>query len=252
MTDTAAHDQGQERRAGGFSIAALVLGLSGFLLLPIPLAIVLGLIALFRIHRSPASPPPDASGPATAKTVGVIFSLVGIVAAGVWSIGWAAALVLVHDRAASGPYTLQDQNPPAPDAVPAVPADTDPDASADLCEPPPGYATVCTLQAGDCFIEPADREFYEIELIACDEPHNAQVIGSYSPSTGDWPGWSSFIADIDSACRPMSESALDPERTPDAFFIGYLAPDEEAWDSGVQEALCYVSTGGESWTTSLM
>ncbi|MCY9784309.1 septum formation family protein [Nocardiopsis sp. EMB25] len=379
------HNNMHERRISGFSIAALVLGLLGFLILPIPVAIVLGLIALTRVLRAPSSaqppgggqadggatgpggvptatspqgsvagpanstsansapaahgaprpsdptgsandaataapdgsmgrtgpsnagtdpvsptapyrppaqadptagmyPPPvtepaaagtpvtppvtppvaGASAPlapaavtgfSAAKAISIVFSLIGLLAACLWGIGWTAAGVIIV-QAESGSYASEGADPFAP----YDPQGVDPSVSTgegrapsptELCEPSPGYATVCTLQTGDCFIDPPTTEFYEVELTSCDEPHNAQVIGSYSPSGSDWPGWAAFDADIEATCDPMSERALDPARTPDTYFVGYIAPSRDSWNYGIQTAFCYVAADGESWTTSL-
>ncbi|WP_306366330.1 septum formation family protein [Nocardiopsis sp. CC223A] len=376
------HNNIQERRISGFSVAALVLGLLGFLILPIPVAIALGLMALTRALRTPspaqssgsgqtvggtagpggapnatssrgattgpadptsagsvpaahttprssdptgvsadaAAPAPDGSagrtdpstigtdpasptapaepgvgadpvtglspppvagsaaagtpvtpptagvsapfapaavtGFSAAKVISVIFSLIGLLAACLWGLGWTAAAVIIV-QAESGAFVSEGTDPSAPyDPQGLTPSVSTGEGRApsptELCEPSPGYATVCTLQTGDCFIEPATTEFYEVELTSCDEPHDAQVIGSYSPSGGDWPGWAAFNADIEATCDPMSQRTLDPARAPDTYFIGYIAPNQDSWDYGIQNAFCYVAADGESWTTSLI
>ena len=189
--------------------------------------------------------PATGGGFAAAKAISIVFSLMGLLAAGLWGLGWTAAVVIVAQE--SGSYASEDTNQPFPD----MDGEGEVPSPADLCEPSPGYATVCTLETGDCFIEPAATEFYEVELTSCSESHNAQVIGSYVPSGGDWPGWAAFGADVENTCGPMSESVLDPARTPDTYYVGYIAPNENSWDYGIQEAFCYVSADGESWTTSL-
>ncbi|GAA0984571.1 hypothetical protein GCM10009551_033060 [Nocardiopsis tropica] len=194
--------------------------------------------------------PAAGSGFAAAKAISVVFSLVGLLTAGMWGLGWTAAAVIVA-QADSGSYASEDTDLSIPGTLPSASGEGEGPSPVDLCEPSPGYATVCTLETGDCFIDPATAEFYEVELTSCDEPHNAQVIGSYSPSGSDWPGEAAFTADIDATCSPMSESALDPARMPDTYFVGYIAPNEESWDYGIQEAFCYVAADGESWTTSL-
>ncbi|MEV2277375.1 septum formation family protein [Nocardiopsis sp. NPDC049922] len=380
------HNNIHEQRISGFSIATLVLGLLGFLILPIPVAIVLGLLALTRVLRAPSSAPPSGSGqansgatgpggaptatdpqgsmagpadstsansvpaahstprpsdptgsatdpataapdgsvgqtspstvgtdpasptapdgpavqadptagmcpapaaesaaastpftppvappfagasapfaPATAtgfaaaKAISVVFSLIGLLAACLWGLGWTTAAVIIV-QAGSGSYASESTDPFAP----YDPQGVDPSVSTgegqgpsptELCEPSPGYATVCTLQTGDCFIDPPTTEFYEVELTSCNEPHNAQVIGSYSPSGGDWPGRAAFDADIEATCDPMSERTLDPARTPDTYFVGYIAPNQDSWNYGIQNVFCYVAADGESWTTSLI
>jgi len=192
---------------------------------------------------APAAPAAGA-GFAAAKAISVVFSLFGLMAAGLWGLGWTAAAVIVA-QADSGYYASEGTDPSFSSGGGEVPS------PADLCEPSPGYATVCTLQTGDCFIEPATTEFYEVELTSCDEPHNAEVIGSYSPSGSDWPGEAAFYADIDATCSPMSDSVLDPARTPATYYVGAIMPNQDAWEYGIQEAFCYVSADGESWTTSL-
>ncbi|MFB8765435.1 DUF4190 domain-containing protein [Nocardiopsis alba] len=340
------HNTVHERKISGLSITALVLGLLGFLILPIPVAIVLGIIALVQVLRAPSSPqlaetgraggvpsgpggpsmspeaqgsmagPPASTGPsgpgtpsdpgvhagpsapsaggpgapadpgggaftppvsepvgtaasftpsgapaaafapaagggfAAAKAISVVFAVFGLLAACLWGLGWTAAIVvLVEAETVSQASGDTDTGTPGTEEPFAGGEEISP---ADLCEPSPGYATVCTLESGDCFLEPAGTEFYEVELTSCGEAHDAQVIGSYSPSGEVWPGWGSFDADIDATCGPMSEQALDPALTPSTYYVGYIAPNESAWDYGIREAFCYVSADGESWTTSLL
>jgi len=192
---------------------------------------------------APAAPAAG-TGFAAAKSISVVFSLIGLLAAGLWGLGWTAAAAIVA-QAEPGSYASEGTDPSFSTGAGEAPE------PAQLCEPSPGYATVCTLETGDCFVEPSTSEFYEVELTSCDEPHNAQVIGSYSPSGNGWPGDAAFYADIDGTCGPMSERTLDPARTPETYFVGYIAPTQDAWDYGIQEAFCYVSADGESWTTSL-
>ncbi|MFB8770610.1 septum formation family protein [Nocardiopsis alba] len=359
------HNTVHERKISGLSIAALVLGLLGFLILPIPVAVVLGIIALVQVLKAPSStqlaetgraggapsgpggpsmspeaqgsmagptvsagpsgpgafpPSPTPSGPGTpsdpgahtgpwtpsaggpgapvdpgigafpppvpepagaaasftpsaapaaafapaaggggvaagggfaaAKAISVVFAVFGLLAACLWGLGWTAAVVVLVEA--------ETVSQASGDTDTGMSGTEDPFAGgeeispADLCEPSPGYATVCTLESGDCFLEPAGTEFYEVELTSCGEAHDAQVIGSYSPSGEVWPGWGSFDADIDATCGPMSEQALDPALTPSTYYVGYIAPNESAWDYGIREAFCYVSADGESWTTSLL
>ncbi|MFD3685125.1 septum formation family protein [Nocardiopsis sp. NPDC058631] len=188
--------------------------------------------------------PTAGTGFAAAKALSVVFSLLGLLAAGLWGLGWTAAAAIVAQAEPSS-HSSGSTDPSFSTGAGEAPE------PAELCEPSPGYATVCTLETGDCFVDPPTSVFYEVELTSCDEPHNAQVIGSYSPSSNDWPGDAAFYADIDDTCSPMSERALDPARTPDTYFVGYIAPTQDAWDYGIQEAFCYVAADGESWTTSL-
>jgi hypothetical protein len=103
----------------------------------------------------------------------------------------------------------------------------------------------------------------EIELIACDEPHEAEVIGSFTAAADEWPGdpsrfvdaiTSGFGVECTTAAGEYGGSDLqgrlsaEPTSDPDsALIIHMLIPPQDAWDAGDRTVGCVIaSAAGDS------
>jgi len=106
---------------------------------------------------------------------------------------------------------------------------------------------VTDLDVGDCFdlvLEPdADEEFAELTLvepIACDDPHNAQVVALFDLNADHdqpFPGDAELFAEADRACGSL---VLDDER----FGVLPITPTEATWDARRGRTLCVAVTFG--------
>jgi hypothetical protein len=113
--------------------------------------------------------------------------------------------------------------------------------------------TLLGLEVGDCFDEPDTDEIIDVEVVACEEPHDAEVFA---------------LLDLDDLPDEIDEQELfdtAEERCVDRFdgYVGTdylssrlhvlaLVPTEEAWLAGDRNAACYVVDGeGEPLTGSV-
>lgn len=224
-----APDFGSPPRVSGMAIAALVLGICGFLLITIPLAVIFAIIALVQNSKTPyqaAAPTtadPMVSGVAVAKArkSTSILAIVAISASALWTALTTVVLVFVWH----------------------------PNLSA--CHPAPGYAAVCDLKPGECFDLPAPpQKVRDFRLIDCGLPHNTQAIGAYLEPPGPWPGSEGYARDL-ARCRSVVTKNLDRSKIAPTDKLSYLAPDQVSWNAGYHNVICIVKTASQRTGTVL-
>lgn len=108
---------------------------------------------------------------------------------------------------------------------------------------------ILTAERADCFVLPIgedDTEITEIDVIPCDEPHDAQIVETGVLNEGDapYPGADELLSLLDRRCPPRGAFP--------GFGIVPVAPNEASW-SGQQGAyVCMaITVSGELVTTSL-
>ncbi|UYQ60238.1 DUF4190 domain-containing protein [Streptomyces peucetius] len=195
------------------------------LVVPAPLALVLGVVALARIHRR------NQRGLGLA-VAGVAVSGVAVLVAGALASG------LLHFSVWSG--TSGERGIPT-----AVPDRT---------------VTVFDLTVGDCF-DPGtgrlDKDHESLRDIsaerkACDEPHVAEAYGSFElPDRTRYPGFEEISAIARQRCADLLlDYAMDP------YAYGRLQtyfyqPDRSGWARGARSVLCWAGRPQEDLTASL-
>ncbi|KZB87705.1 DUF4190 domain-containing protein [Amycolatopsis regifaucium] len=208
-------------KTSGLAIAALVLGLTGCLALPLLPAMIVGVIALTQ------------TGPG--KRPGRGLAIGGLAAAGFWAVGWVALLGntmddLRHDTA--GPQ------------------------SAGCATPSPGHADACTLKPGECFEQPKVKgTFDSVELTSCGNAHSTEAIGAFAAADGPWPGAEQLRAEAVVQCLRIMAKNVDRPRLEAAGVyadLSYLAPGRESWEHGVRTVFCTIYSPDAQLTASVL
>ncbi|MEV0690930.1 DUF4190 domain-containing protein [Streptomyces sp. NPDC050388] len=117
----------------------------------------------------------------------------------------------------------------------------------------PGWTTIQSIRAGDCFTprggppEPGTPPLGgSVELIPCDMPHRAEAYASFALPEGDFPGLDGITATARPQCaRLFMDYALD------SMAFGrlqtyYFHPDKQGWAAGRRTVVCWVARPGDA------
>ncbi|HHC09437.1 MAG TPA: hypothetical protein ENK55_12090 [Actinobacteria bacterium] len=106
-----------------------------------------------------------------------------------------------------------------------------------------GAGSVFALEPGMCFDDPADlpAEIAEVELVACDEPHDNEVIAVVTMPDGPYPGAARAEAFAEEACLDAFEPYVGVAYEASPLVVSWLTPTAESWDRlGDREVVCIV------------
>lgn len=222
----------------GFAIACLITGVLGM----VPLAIVLGIVALVQIARR--------------RQDGKGLAVGGLVASGVW-VALLTALAVVAPEAEPAPDEIAaadlserpdagsdaEADPPAGDADAGADADTEADTEADTdagSEPAAGDGIpVEQLELGDCITDLQEhRGIFTVTVVPCSGPHEGQVYGVFELPDGPWPGLDEVVSRTDEQCVDHL-GARFPETYDDAAVeLIIFHPTIASWIAGDRGTLC--------------
>lgn len=105
------------------------------------------------------------------------------------------------------------------------------------------------LQAGDClrgFQSPLDLQ----TVVTCDSSHNAQLIGTFEVSGGDYPGANALLTQSEDLCKSV---ALDPSAGLDSTWTYHFSrPSESTWEQGDRAVSCFLSLSEGNIRSSLL
>jgi hypothetical protein len=195
--DQAAGRAGGAGRGGrdGFAVAALICGLLAL----IPLALIFGVVALIRIAR--------------AGTRGRALAITGLVLAGLWAIGGAAAATAL----------LTHHAKPRPAALPQI----------------------FQLHAGQC-LNSAPNEISGVHVVHCAKPHDGEVFGTFQVAGAGYPGAAGLQRQASIRCVRLLGRYLNPQLSLSSLTESYVYPDAGAWAAGERTVVCTVrSTAGQ-------
>jgi uncharacterized protein DUF4190/putative regulator of septum formation len=139
----------QRRSTSGLAIATLVLGITGFLVVTIPLNLIFGAVALVRTGRR--------------GDKGRGLAIAGITL----SVLWAAALGLIVTKVATSPEPKRD-------------------AQGRISES--SQTGVDKLKAGDCVAQIKGEEVSDVVAQPCTQPGVSKVFAVFKLPQGPWPG----------------------------------------------------------------
>lgn len=109
------------------------------------------------------------------------------------------------------------------------------------------------LRVGDCFDRPALGTLDSVARRSCDEPHDAEVIGSQQfpgQPGAPYPGIAGYSAFNDAIAGEEIGAFLRPEIDPSVLAGGALFPSESAWEIGDRRVLFYATSALASKLTS--
>lgn len=194
----------------GMAIAALVLGICGFLFVTPIVGLVLGIISLAAVRRSGQR--------------GKGMAISGIVLSSLW-IALFATIIVVAGVTAQGPAKRN--------------------ASGDVVTA--GKVPIFDLHPKDCFTLPSgligstDSKVRTLSVKPCSTPHDGEAIGTFTSSDGSYPGDGAMRAEGASQCvKLLSGYLVDSESMPHGSMVQYVIPNPQAWDQGERKVLCFM------------
>jgi hypothetical protein len=114
-----------------------------------------------------------------------------------------------------------------------------------------------TADVGAC-MDSSDLEGQIVELptVPCDEAHDAQVVGKFDLSEGDYPGDETVTEQSTDRCATEFEQFVGVAVDQSSLELKFVAPNDQTWDAdNGREVLCFAvtldgSTVTESWEDS--
>lgn len=109
--------------------------------------------------------------------------------------------------------------------------------------------SIFDTEPGDCFmleLSGADVEIDEVEVVACDQPHDAEVVarGSLNPDGDrDYPDDNELFIEVDRLCPPPDTYVND------GFALIPVAPNEASWTGQDGAYACVAITRDGNTTT---
>jgi hypothetical protein len=217
MTDQQYPEQSQ-------ATTALVLGIIGLVCCWVlaPVAWWLGRKEVMAIDAG-RRPPENRGNARTGKILGIIGTIVLVLAIPLGSLGVARNFDEFRAGFEEG-----------------LPTGTEPDRSEDG---EAGTLSVYDLEVGDCGDFPPDADLYlSVTVHPCDTPHDFEVYDVRDMPDGpdaDYPGDDAVLGFADQGCLAAFEGYVGVawDDSPDLTYT-YLYPSEETWDEGDREVLC--------------
>lgn len=189
------------KRTNGQAIAALILGVAGFTLIAIPLAVIFGIVALVRIKKTGQS--------------GTVLAAMGVVLALLWATGIGVVAKSALDA------------PPEPER----------DAQGRITQP--ADAGLDALRAGDCVKQVAEGEAVnQVKTLPCNSPGAAKVYAVFSLPQGAWPGEAAVQQRAEKGCTTRFKTSK--QQAADTAEISFFQPAEVQWRLGNRKVICMV------------
>ncbi|MHB1139206.1 MAG: septum formation family protein [Microthrixaceae bacterium] len=126
-------------------------------------------------------------------------------------------------------------------------------------DPGPALTAIADVDVEDC-LTPAtdDLMVAEVELVACDEPHQAEVFAQFTldrdalPGSGtEYPGANELTWYADDACRERFGDYTGQSYWTSAFDLRSVSPSFSTWDQGDRSITCLIVNGdGTALTAS--
>lgn len=103
----------------------------------------------------------------------------------------------------------------------------------------PGEGDVFSLEVGRCLDDPGERTgIEEVELVACDEPHDYEVFALVDLPEGTYPGDSEVADRARDACTDRFAAYVGVEELVSALATAFLVPNEGGWEGGDRQVVC--------------
>jgi hypothetical protein len=110
--------------------------------------------------------------------------------------------------------------------------------------------SVGDLAVGDCFRMGDGQTVSDVKVVACDQPHDAQVYAVVPLGlSGPYPGTDAVSAAADEACQAAQSVLSDDVYDAVGVYPGVFYPLEQNWDADDRTAQCTVETDTEDGLT---
>ncbi len=109
----------------------------------------------------------------------------------------------------------------------------------------PRTATTRQVAAGHCIAElPADGTVASVELVPCEDAHEAEVVGVLTLELDSWPGQDSIDGEVARWCE------MDAQQAEAGFRAVVWTPSRAAWGQGDHQGVCLAWYDGGGVTGS--
>ncbi|MGD9528661.1 protein kinase domain-containing protein [Pseudonocardia sp.] len=209
------------RGMSGSAIAALMMGILGFLVIPLILAFVFGVLALKRIARSGQG--------------GRGLAITGMVLAGIWA-------VLIVIGFATGSLTVTSDTPSAapaaPVGAPAVPG-TPPPAGGTTPTTGSSSVNAIDLAVGDCVSQMGGpTSDVQLSVVDCAQLHQSEVFAEFTVTATTYPGDDALSKEAEDGCVSRL-AGYSPAAVGDpSISISFVYPSAQTWAAGNREVQC--------------
>lgn len=105
------------------------------------------------------------------------------------------------------------------------------------------------LEVGDCLKSPHVTG-PRVQVVDCNEPHGAQVVGLYRPVGGPYPGAEILAAESEDACETAFADFVGSDPLTSVLDLFPLLPTEAAWGRGETAVVCVAATYNEQMVRS--
>ena len=95
-----------------------------------------------------------------------------------------------------------------------------------------------SLRAGDCFHAPKQGQVRRIERVACDAPHDAEVLAVQTLPAGPWPGQAELDNGVEVRCAGELRSYVGIEPVDSELSVTWFAPTQDGWAGGDRSLTC--------------
>lgn len=182
------------------AVAALVLGVAGFLLVTVPVGLVLAVVGLVRTSRR--------------RRRGRGLAVAGLVLALVWTAGVGGVVAVLASRTA------------APDR----------DASGHVTKP--AQVTPGDLRVGDCVDTSRSGDVTTVPVVPCGTRGGGKVYAIFRMPAGSWPGEPAVATRAEKGCTSRYTRGGQQADTPSD--LAYFGPSELGWRLGDRSVVCVV------------
>ena len=110
-------------------------------------------------------------------------------------------------------------------------------------------AAIFSVRAGDCIDVPASGTV--VHVVACANPHDAEIFGTFQLAGGSWPGDSTARQQAAAGCESRLGSYLNPQLDTSNLTQSYVYPGQQAWTSGQRTVVCEVRSASGQLTGSV-
>ena len=105
----------------------------------------------------------------------------------------------------------------------------------------PGDGDVVAREVGRCVDDPGERTgIEEVEVVACDEPHDFEVFALVDLAEGTYPGEGEVADQARDACTDRFAAYVGIEAPVSTLATAFLVPNEDGWEGGDREVVCLV------------
>lgn len=114
----------------------------------------------------------------------------------------------------------------------------------------PNGVRIIDLEAGTCFLAPANTDVRTVEEVDCASPHDAEAYAVFALSAGDdapFPGGAEVQSLAQQGCQERFADYVGQAYEDSAYYFSAIAPTRKSWeDRGDRRVLCSIiaSDGG--------